>query len=288
MQTYEEQFAQARLVHLGKINSGALGSAAARAVGVSCYSSELQSVADDVEQRVSGARLASLRRLRSEADEIVLNATKNLGVALSAETMESYRDLLSSNDVGARKIQLAALRQRARDDAVSHRAASAQAARLESERLAIDKRSVLIEVCREMGWRVIMGNGSEADRIYVAEKGFANHLRELRLQQDRDGSTRLSIQPLEIEGATSRVRDKTKLDTQYREFNLSLCGKDGTLNQFKELLKSNAISLEQARRDNPPPRPPVSLAKLPNDMRKQLIGQGRKAAPVLQAPIPRK
>lgn len=270
LEAYERTYAKARQEHVARINQGTMHTDAMKAAGIACYASELESQADLHEQRAVGQIKAELRRQRAEADDLIAEATATRQVPLSSGTLETYREILASSEVSSRAAGLHRLRHALREDAQRHIAQEEERKRLESERRQIDKRLVLVDVCRQMGWRVFDGLGEQSDRIYVSEGNFSNHLRELRLEQDASGKTRLSLQTVEIEGASRRKPDPQLLSKEHKDFDLALCGKGGSLLAFMERLRANAIALKDMREEFPPPPKPYPLANLPADVRGRL------------------
>jgi hypothetical protein len=286
LQEYERAFASAQENYL---RQRVVGAATSRSSTLACYCSEVLSYADELERHIVGSRLATLRSQRTEADEIISHASFTQAIPLSAQTFEVYGELMASDDVGVRQLHLANLKQKIRDDQNAFRQSTKALEKLEVERFEIDKMAVLQDAVSKMaGWRVFSGSGADAENIYVAEEGFTNYLRKLQLQKQADGSTRLSIQELQVEGASDRVLDASTLKDEQREFRLNLCGKNGSFDRFSKLLGDSNLQISSPVREEPLANPIFPIASLPLDLREKIEGRIEKPASELQATIPRK
>lgn len=291
MQSYEHAYADSCAAMADGIIARGMNEQAQRASGALCYATELFAEAERTEARQAADRVAAFRRQRLEADALLQQAQERDPALISAQALDHYRALLEENDFGARSNRLETLRRQLRTDADLYKEQQERAASIAAEQAAIHRKRVLLEACRAMGWQVVDARDPQSNAIYVAQSGFTNHVRRMRLEMEADGKAHLHMQTLPVEGAQGRATPE-QLAQQEREFELKLCGKGGEMEAFQSALGERAFSFVSTKREKPPAAAAVPLDHVPAGLRTRVEADEAKGggtkAPLKAMPIPRK
>lgn len=288
MQGYEQAFTAVYAALAERTRAAGMNQAAKDATAMLCYATELVAEAEQTEARHDATRRMAFQRQRQDADVLLRQAQTTDAAMVSAEAVDLYRAFLETADYGARSNHLEGLRRQLHRDAERHREQQRQAAALAAEEAALNRKRVLMEACRAMGWQVIDAAGPNAGSVYVAQSGFTNHVRQMRLEQMADGKAHLLMQTLPVEGAPQRVRAEV-LAKQEQNFNLKLCGQNGEIAAFNAILAEKSFAFSQVKKTVPPAAAAVPLAHVPAGLRTQLEAEKTTAATtsLKEMPIPK-
>jgi hypothetical protein len=245
LRSYETAFRQAWRDHCAvEAASGRMFGERHAIPGALCYAAALVPTA---ERREAGyaAMVRSLHRAETRDAEVMLeDAERDPAFHPSAETIEHYRLLIASEDLGRKRWHKQRLQESIRADLERGAAAQADVRTQSVERSVIHQKAVVADICRQMNWQVVIDTGDASAPIYVAEEGFRNHLR--RLQLTPDGKTMVTT-PVEIRW-DEPIATTAEMEEERHSLDRRFCGEGGSALELQARSAASAVTMGPLQR----------------------------------------